>query len=672
MDNKKFYSIFTPGMNLYLWMVFILLIFMAFYNIWVTIVGLGVFCFLLFINAKNKREKSKEITKYLENLTFHVDSATKDTLLYFPLPMVVLQLDGVITWYNSGFSEIFEGEELFEKPIQSFVEGLQISEIMSHQDEKNHISLDVVYNERQYHIMGNVVQIDSISDSNYMIVMYWLDNSEFKQLKTKYFNEKMIESIIVIDNYEEVMQSTEEGNKPQVLAEIDKRLSSWLSFTGGVLKKFERDKYIFIFEQKYLKQFEEKKFDILDNIRDINIQNKIPVTLSIGIGLKGNTFIENDAYAKAAIDIALGRGGDQVVIKEGTHLRFFGGTTKELEKRTKVKARVVAYALRELISQANQVMIMGHQNGDVDSVGASIGLYRGVQSKGKRAHIILNTYNSTVHNLLSRLNKIEEYQNVFITKTQALDMITENTLLIVTDTHRASFTECPELLNQTEHIVVIDHHRRGAEFIENAVLLYHEPYASSACEMVTEVLQYIEKDIILNTIEAEALYAGIAVDTKNFSFKTGVRTFEAASFLRRAGMDPIAVKQLFQSDLETYVAKADIVKTAETYKESIAISYAKDNIQNAQMIIAQSADELLNISGITASFVLCNVNDEILISGRSLGDINVQVILEKLGGGGHLSVAGAQLIASNMEEALQRLKLAIDEYLEVTTNAINN
>ncbi|MDK2798788.1 MAG: cyclic-di-AMP phosphodiesterase [Clostridiales bacterium] len=662
MDNKKFYRILIPGVSVYLWIIFIFIGVLVFYKHWlIAAIAFLIFCYLLYYNARSKYLKTREITKYIENLTFHVDSATKDTLLHFPLPMVVLHLDGIIAWYNSSFGKIFEGEELFEKPIQSFIKDIQISKLI---EDQHNISFNFTYKERYYHILGNVVKIDSVPDANYMIVLYWIDHTELKNLKSKYRDEKMIESIIMIDNYEEVMQSTDDAYRPQVLADIDRRLTSWVSFTGGVLKKFERDKYIFIFEHKYLNKFEEKKFDILDSIREINIGNKIPVTLSIGIGLNGDTIAQNDAYARAAIDIALGRGGDQVVIKDGDQLKFYGGKTKELEKQTRVKARVVAYALRELISQAEQVIIMGHQNGDIDSVGASIGLYRGVKNKGKVGYIVLNSFNPTVHNLLSRLEKVEEYHDVFISRSQAIDMVTDKTLVIVVDTHRTSFTECPELLQKTDHIVVIDHHRRGVEFIENAVLTYHEPYASSTCEMVTEILQYMEEKVKLSTLEAEALYAGITVDTKHFSFKTGVRTFEAASFLRRAGVDTTSVKQLFQNDLDTFIARADIVKAAEIFRDNIAISVCPENIKNAQLIVAQAADELLNIMGITASFVMCKVNDEIIISGRSLGDINVQVILEKLGGGGHLTVAGAQLADVSVESAREQLKMAIDKYFD--------
>lgn len=663
MDNKKFSRILTPGVSLYFWTIFILIGILTYYNYWLAILGLGIFVYLFYHNARNKYVTNREIKKYIENLTFHVDTATKDTLLHFPLPMVVLQLNGIITWYNAEFASIFENQALFEQPITSFVEELDVKKLIAKQ-QGGSFSLSLHCKDKYYKVMGNIVKVESITDTGYIIVLYWMDHTKLTQLKQLSEQKKSVESIIMIDNYDEVMQSTDDVNRPQVLAEIDKRLTQCVSFTNGVLKKFERDKYLLIFEHQYLKVIEEKKFDILDQIREINISNTIPVTLSIGIGLNGETVAQNDIYAKAAIDIALGRGGDQVVINDHGNLRFFGGKTKEVEKRTKVKARVMAYALRELITQSSQVLIMGHQNADIDVIGAAIGLYGAVKRRKQKGYIVLGSYNESVKNLLTRIQKNEGFENAFLTPNQALDIIDGQTLLVVVDTHRSSFTDCPTLLERTNHVVVIDHHRRAAEFIDNTVLVYHEPYASSTCEMVTEILQYIEDDVKLSTIEAEALYAGIVIDTKNFTFKTGVRTFEAASFLRRAGVDTVSVKQLFQSDLDTYVARANIVKAAQIYRKQIAVSATQVAIKDIQMVIAQAADELINIKDVKASFVLCQAEENILISGRSWGQINVQVILEKLGGGGHLSVAGAQLTELTLEEAQERLKQVIDEYLD--------
>lgn len=469
---------------------------------------------------------------------------------------------------------------------------------------------------------------------------------------------------MVIDNYDDLMQSLEDSKRPQLMAEIEKKITSWMSYTGGVLKKFERDKYLFIFPFKYMKQLEEKRFEVLETVKEINIGNKIPVTLSIGIGINSQSMAEDMQNSYASIDIALGRGGDHVVIKDGDNFRFFGGRNRELEKRTRVKARVIAYALRELIDQAPSVLIMGHENADIDCLGAALGLYRIVKDRDKRVNIVLNHSNDNLDLIINKLAKEPEYNNLFVSRNEALDIITKKTLLIVVDTHRPGFTETPELLRMTDQVVVIDHHRRGADFIQDAVLTYQETYASSTCELVTEILQYIEDKVRLTSIEIEALYAGIVVDTKNFIFKTGVRTFEAASYLRRQGVDTVSVKQLFQNDLKTYITISNIVRDAEVAYDNIAISVCPSNIRNAQLIAAQAADQLLSLSGLVAAFVLSYHDGEVVISGRSLGEINVQMILEKLGGGGHLTVAGAQIENVSIEEARNMLKTAIYEYID--------
>lgn len=659
MDKRRFSSIFIPGVGLYLLVVLALAVALLLYNPWAGSIGLVLFAYLLYYNRIMRYRRTKEVTKYIENLNFHVESATKDTLLNFPLPLVVVEVDGTIIWNNTSFGKLFTINLLGEK-IQSLVEDLEPSDLI----EEDSISKQVSVGERKYTVLGNVIKIDEKGKESYIITLYWIDETELHTISKKYEDEKPVVSIITIDNYDEVMQNTEDSARPQVLAEIDKRVNHWIAGTNGILKKFERDKYLFIFETVFLEKFIERKFEVLDSVREISVGNKIPVTLTIGIGIGGSSLHENAEYARTCIDIALGRGGDQAIIKDREKLSFIGGKTKELEKRTRVRARVIAYALKELILNAEEVIIMGHEHPDMDSIGAALGLYRAINSLNRPVKIVLNSYSSVIENLLSKIRKEEEYNDVFISRQEALELIDRNKLLIVVDTHRPSFTECPELLDYTERVVVIDHHRRGPEYIEDATLYYQEPYASSCCELVTELLQYIDEKISLNPIEAEAMYAGIAIDTKNFTFKTGVRTFEAASYLRKAGVDTSLVKQLFQNDLQTYIARSNVVKNAEIVHDVIAVSVCPTNLKDAQLIVAQSADELLSITGITSSFVLCNINNSIVISGRSLGDINVQVILEKLGGGGHLSVAGAQLSGVPMKEAKKRLFEVIDEYME--------
>ncbi len=434
----------------------------------------------------------------------------------------------------------------------------------------------------------------------------------------------------MIDNYDEIIQRIAAEEKPVVMAEIEKTLYDWAIESEGVMIKTERDTFVYTFEQKHLEEMQNEKFSVLDKIKEIKTSEKLQITLSIAISNEGNTNYEIYQAANDAMDIALGRGGDQAVVRTNGKYSFFGGKAQELEKRTKVKARVVAHALEELIEDAENVIIMGHQNGDIDSIGASLGLYRFAKTIKEDVYVVNNTKNLAINSFIDALNEQEEYKDVIIDKSGAMSKINSNTLLIVADTHKKNFVEVPELLDKTENIVIIDHHRKSADFIENATLTFHEAYASSASELVTEIIEYGTNDIVLNQIEAEGLYAGIMVDTKNFTFKTGVRTFEAAAYLRKYGIDIIRVKKWFQSDLESYNVIADIVKKAEIINESIGISEYEEKDKNANLICAKAADELLTISNITASFVIGNQGDKICISGRSIGDINVQIILEKL------------------------------------------
>ncbi len=662
MDNKKFLGVFLPRLNLYLFIIFVLISVIASYKWFIAVPLYIMLAFLIWFNYRMSHKRQKEITKYIENLTLNIDSATKDTLLNFPMPLALIQLDGTIIWYNSSLRKIFDGKDLLEKTIGSFVKGMDFESIM---EDVSKTTKETTINGRQYSVLKNLVKVDEKTSVNeYIMLLYFIDNTELTEIKKKYEDEKVSIAIIIIDNYDELMQSTEDSSRPLMNAEIEKKISQWIGFTNGIIKKYGRDRYVFVFETQYIKEFEEKKFEILDNIKEISIGNKIPVTLSIGLGQKGESIAENFRYANAAIDIALGRGGDQVVIKDNEKFDFFGGRTREIEKRTRVKARVVSQALRELIDQSKEVMIMGHENGDIDSLGASMGLYRIAKSRDKNAYIVLNNSNPTIESLIMKIEANPEYSALFIGNSEALDIMNEKTLLIVVDTHRPGFTEDPDLLKYSSQTVVIDHHRKGADFIQDAVITYQETYASSTSELVTEMLQYVGENIKLTTVEAEALYAGIVVDTKNFTFKTGVRTFEAASYLREKGVETVAVKQLFQNDLSTYITISDVVKNAEIIEDVIAISVCPVNIKNAQLISAQAADQLLSLKGLLAAFVLSSSGNDVYISGRSLGDLNVQMVLERLGGGGHISVAGAQLADISVEDAKEKLKYAIIEYMK--------
>lgn len=667
MDSKKFLGLLIPRAGFYLWVILFLVAIIAVLDWRVAIPGIVLFAYLTIYNIRTNSRRKVEISSFIENLNFNIDTATKDTLLNFPMPLVITETDGSIIWYNASYNDILDREDTFEEIVRSIVKELKSNELTPENIKSNQtgISKQIEMNGMHYNVLCNPARRDTKQDADsYILILYFIDITELVELRKTYSDERIMSGIFVIDNYDDLMQSMEDANRPQMLAEIDKRVVHWVSLTNGIIKKFERDKYLFLFEQKYLKELEEKKFEILDAVKDINIGNKLPVTLSLGFGLNGANPSENLRFAAAAIDLALGRGGDQVVVKNGESFSFFGGKTRELEKRTKVKARVIAFALRELIDQASDVFIMGHENADIDSLGASLGLYRVVKSRDKDAYIVLNKLNPTIENLVSKILKSDQYEDPFINRSEALETAGRKSLLIIVDTHRRSFTEIPELIGIAGQVVVIDHHRRGADYIQDTVLTYQETYASSTCELVTEVIQYIDEKLRLTQIEAEALYAGIVVDTKSFTFKTGVRTFEAASYLRRQGVDTVAVKQLFQNDLETYSNISSVVKNAELVNNEIAISICPQGVKNAQLIAAKAADELLNLSGIIASFVLCTVGNETWISGRSLGDINVQMILEKLGGGGHLTVAGAQLSGISPDDAKDKLKYAIIEYIK--------
>ena len=607
----------------------------------------------------NKRQN--EISSYIKELTINMDSAAKNTLINSPFPLIILETDGEVIWRSSKFNK-----EFANVGINNYIEEIT-KEIKIDIDNNNVPTVDkeIEIEEKTYHVIGDYVKIkqkDKRKTNKYMTILYFIDVTESKELLNKYNDSKTCIGIIMIDNYDEIIQRIAAEEKPQVMAEIEKTLYDWANESEGMMIKTERDTFIYVFEQKALAQMQEDKFSVLDKIKEIKTSERLQLTLSIAISNEGETNYERYQVANDAMDIALGRGGDQAVVRTEGKYNFFGGKAQEVEKRTKVKARVVAHALEELIEDAENVIIMGHQNGDIDSIGSSLGLYRFAKTIREDVYIVNDIKNLAIDSFIENLNEQEEYDNVIIDKSEAISKTNSNTLLIVTDTHKKNFVEVPELLDKTENIVVIDHHRKSADFIENATLTLHEAYASSASELVTEIIEYASNDIELNQIEAEGLYAGIMVDTKNFTFKTGVRTFEAAAYLRKYGIDIIRVKKWFQSDLESYNVIADIVKKAEIINDSIGISEYEEKDKNANLICAKAADELLTISNITASFVIGNQGDKICISGRSIGDINVQIIMEKLGGGGHITLAGAQLEGITLEEAKHELIIRINEY----------
>lgn len=658
MKETKLYNLILPRIAIYIWMILILIVAISFHE---SLIGRIAFILIvpmiIYIIIKNFKRR-KMIISYIEKLAFTTDIANKDTLLHFPMPLVMVELTGEIIWYNNLFREIFNEVELLQNTIQSFINGLDLGENPS---EEQCIFKDIMINGKSYKVFGKYIKNDKLEKN--ILMLYLIDNSELHEIKKKYHDEKIVIAIAIIDNYDDVLGSTEENKRSQLLAAIDNAVNEWGMCIKGITKKYERDKYIIVLERKHLEIFEEEKFSILNTVKEIKVGNKMPVTLSIGIGYGGGLLSADFKYASAAIDIALGRGGDQVVLKRGEEIRFFGGKSKDVEKRTKVKARVIAYALRELMEQYNEVFIMGHINCDLDALGAALGMYRFARLRNKPAYIVLSSTNPTIEPLLDQILEMPEYEKLIIGKNDAIEQLSSKTLLIVVDTHRPSYTECPQLLEETDNVVVIDHHRRGTDFIE-ALLTYQETYASSTSELVTEIIQYADTQVRLAPIEAEALYAGIVLDTKSFTFKTGVRTFEAAAFLRSQGVEPIEVRDLLQRDINSFNNIANIIRDAKIVNDNIAISVCASNIKNAQLVVAQAADQMLGLKGISSAFVMLEFNDGVNISGRSLGDINVQVILEKLGGGGHLTTAGAQLANTTIEDAMAKLKQAIETYLK--------
>lgn len=621
---------------------------------------IAIFVYTIWSNNKRKTE----ISEHINELTVSVDKAAQSTIINSPFPLVVLETNGNIIWKSSNFIKEFANIDT-GTTLTDVIKELKLKIENSQNTNNISISESMKIGEKNYNVIAEYTKLrekEHKNSSEYMATVYFLDETNYVKLLEEYTNSRTCIGIIVLDNYEELMQRVTEEEKLKITSNAEKNIYSWVNEYDGLLVKSERDTYVCIFDQLNLEKIKEDKFEILDEIKEIKTQDNIQLTLSIAISENEKTNSEEYKSAKAVIDIALGRGGDQAIIKQNGKYYFFGGRTQEVEKRTRVKARIVAQALEELMNSASNVIIMGHTNSDIDAMGSGMGVYRIAKTIGKDAYIVNETNGTSLDNFINDLKDIEEYNDVIIDKAEALNKISADSLLVVVDTDKKNYVEAPELLDKTDKIVVIDHHRRGTDYIENAILTFHEVYASSACELVTELVEYAEKTVKLTKFEVEALYAGIMMDTKNFTFKTGVRTFEAAAFLRKCGVDIIKVKKWFQSDLETYNKISEIVAKSEIIDDTIAISIYDKEDSDANITCAKAADELLTISNITASFVIGKMGDKIYISGRSIGDINVQLILEKLGGGGHITVAGAQVEGMTQEEVKQELINRINEY----------
>lgn len=610
-----------------------------------------------------------------EMITFAAEygQVQKRLLQDLEIPYVVMDMQGKLLWVNNAFTELTGKTKQYHKSVTSVFSGITQEKLPKNEEDEK--EFHITYEKRDFRVLVKAVCIDELLDRSRMLelqvegcyiqVLYLFDETELNEYIRKCEDETMVAGLLYLDNYEEVMESIEPVRRSLLAALVERKMNQYFSRFDGMLRRLEKDKYLLVMRRKSLEELKEKRFDILEEVKTVNIGNEMAVTISIGIGYNAGSYIKNSEYARIAIDLALGRGGDQVVMKDGEHIQYFGGKTQTVEKNTRVKARVKAHALKEFMLSKERVVVMGHKNTDADSFGSAIGIYRAAKTLNKRTHIVLESPNSSVRPLMEGfLNSADYDDDMFINCHEARELVDENTLVVVVDVNRPSYTECEDILHMTKTIVVLDHHRQGSEVIRNAVLAYVEPYASSACEMVAEILQYFADGVRIRNIEADSLYAGIMIDTDNFQQKTGVRTFEAAAFLRRCGADVTRVRKLFREDMNDYRAKGETISNAEIFMDCFAISECPhDYVDSPTVVGSQAANELLNVVGVKASFVLTEYRGMIYISARAIDEVNVQIIMERMGGGGHLNMAGCQLEGS-MSEAKRILKDTLTEMLE--------
>ena len=609
---------------------------------------------LILYYVKNKNvEYENDVNRYRDSL----DNIASEVVYKMPFPIAVLNNKGRVKWYSPEFSALFSGQDIVGIDINSEISNFDIAEVLKKGAGKASWETEKF----NYIVYYNVVKDEDNGDVN--VVIYLIDNLEFSKLKKQYEDETLNSILVYIDNYEDVRSNTKEDFRTLLLAEMDKTIISYFSSLGAIVRKYDSGKYIIISNNSILQKIKNDKFSVMEKLKAIEVSGKIKPTLSIGVGLGGNNPFERYKEALTALDMALGRGGAQIVFKNGEDLEFFGGKNSKGVERNKVKARVISQALEGIIRESSEVFVMGHKNPDMDCFGAALGVMAICKELKKDCYMVLEDVPVTIRNIYDRVRVGEpDYVDMMIPPEKAYDICRDTSSVILVDNSRTLSTEAPYLLDVTSKIVVIDHHRIGKDFVENPMLTYLEPYASSACELVTEIIYYMFEKIDLDKLIAESLLAGIVVDTKNFYYQTGVRTFEMASYLKRFGADSIAVKQLFKDNFNTIKLKSNVLSNAISYRNYICIGVFPEEIEESMLIAAQAADELLGVLDIECSFVLTIVSGQIHISGRSLGKISVQLILEKLGGGGHYTSAGARLDCS-MEEAIEKLKKAIDEYL---------
>jgi c-di-AMP phosphodiesterase-like protein len=619
--------------------------------------------------TRTKPRLANEIINYATQYA----TVQKRLLNEFEIPYALLDYTGRILWMNEQFAELTGTDKKYHKSITTLFPTIT-RELLQKGDGPQNVNVEK--NERRFRISLNRIYFDSIAGEGelletdkaeeFLTAFYLFDETELNRYMVENQEQKQVAALVYIDNYEEALNSIEDVKRSLLVALIDRRVNQYFSQYDALARKMEKDKYFVVFKYKYLRKMEEDKFKILEDVKTVRVGNEMSVTLSIGVGVAGDSYTQNYEYARAAIDLALGRGGDQVVVKDGEEVTYFGGKVKQVERNTRVKARVKAHALHEILESRENVLIMGHALTDVDALGAGVGIYCAARRLGKKAQIVINNPTSSLRPLKDSFSVDKGYpEDMFIDSALALEMVGRNTAVVVVDTNRPSSTECPELLKKTDCIVVFDHHRQGSEVIENPMLSYIEPYASSACEMVAEVLQYFEDDFKLEPCEADCIYAGILIDTNNFMTRTGVRTFEASAYLKRSGAEVTRVRKLLRNDMNAFKARAEAVRNAEVYRGSFAISVCPGgNVESPTIVGAQAANELLNITGIRASFVLTEYQGKIYVSSRSIDEINVQLVMERLGGGGHFNMAATQLKDCTIAQAKRMIQDTLDAMLE--------
>ncbi len=639
------------------------------------VIGIGYTILYLMIagliNFSGRRKLKKDLIEFATNYG-EMQMRMMKTLT---VPFAILSEDGHMLWGNDEFVSVIVNKKAARRNIANIFEEITLDSLPDSDEVK---VVHVRTEDKYYRVVMKLVESDNagegdtvktdinqLMDNSRLISVFLYDETDIMELEQKREAENLVVGLLYIDNYDELIDSIDEIRQSLIMALIDRKINKYMQGIDAISKKLEKDKFLFMFKQSYLSEICSNRFAILEEIRDINLGNESSATISIGIGVGRDTFVERYDLARAAIDLALGRGGDQAVVKSIDQEKFYGGKSVQIERNTRVKARVKAHALKELIEGKERVVVMGHSIGDVDSFGASIGIYRIAKTLNRKANVVLNEVSQSVKPIRDRFYTKEYEEDMIITGDEAKELVDENTVLVIVDVNRASYTECPELIEQAQSVVVIDHHRQAGDAIDKAVLFYIEPYASSASEMVAEISQYIGSGLKLKSAEAEAMYAGIMIDTNYFSNKTGVRTFEAMAYLRRNGADAVRIRKAFREDIDEYKIRAAAIQDTELYEGVFAIAESKsEGIESPTVFASKIANSLLDISNVKASFVLTKYRGKVYISARSIDEVNVQVMMERLGGGGHINMAGAQLENVEVEEAKNMIKQEIDRMIE--------